>query len=241
MKLALYYLTKLLEMNQEILQKALPIAKIFNSNISIPMQRRMSQRFALVIMPALCILNRYDNSRDNFFRQINLRHLFLTYILKCHLKILSRKYSNITYISQTLKSLLDNQLVSLSICYGIFHASESLKHYSLMWNKLLAVLETCYMLGVLGYCVKDLVDQRSISESQSDTISEEDRFGNNDFTGASPCPLCLKNQKVAASCIPCGHSFCWKCIHSALKVKPQCPICRFPASSSRVVQLKNSL
>lgn len=42
---------------------------------------------------------------------------------------------------------------------------------------------------------------------------------------------CLLYDPVS---IPCGHTFCRKCLAQALNSKPNCPMCRTPCSGRRV-------
>ena len=52
------------------------------------------------------------------------------------------------------------------------------------------------------------------------------------------CVLCLEQVK-SPSLTPCGHLFCWDCIHSASINKGECPCCKLSFSPSRIVLLHN--
>ena len=55
------------------------------------------------------------------------------------------------------------------------------------------------------------------------------------------CSLCLENCRDI-SCTPCGHLFCWACIHEALAREGQgsaCPSCREMVRPQTVVRVMN--
>lgn len=52
------------------------------------------------------------------------------------------------------------------------------------------------------------------------------------------CVLCGETRKNSSS-TPCGHVFCWECIYDSLKYQQNCPICREPVPSSRIIFLQN--
>ena len=74
----------------------------------------------------------------------------------------------------------------------------------------------------------ELIDLKQ--NSATDVTNSPDKGGS--------CVLCLE-QIRSPSLTPCGHLFCWVCIHSACNSKGECPCCKFSFSPSRIILLQN--
>ncbi|PLW07020.1 hypothetical protein PCANC_25540 [Puccinia coronata f. sp. avenae] len=52
------------------------------------------------------------------------------------------------------------------------------------------------------------------------------------------CTLCLGSRKDQTS-LECGHLFCWKCLVSWVKEKPECPLCRHSVHPTELLPIYN--
>ncbi|XP_017777783.1 PREDICTED: peroxisome biogenesis factor 10 [Nicrophorus vespilloides] len=86
----------------------------------------------------------------------------------------------------------------------------------------------------LLYLVYLLVD--SARSKQSATMRTS--FVEEATMTSKTCVLCVESCKNT-SCTPCGHIFCWSCIHDSLKYQPNCPFCREEVLPNRIILLQN--
>ena len=72
---------------------------------------------------------------------------------------------------------------------------------------------------------------------EDNTIYNENE---NDDDNENKCLLCL-NKYNQVCCTPCGHLFCWSCIHLYLSEKNNCPKCKKYCKSQEILFLQNYL
>lgn len=63
---------------------------------------------------------------------------------------------------------------------------------------------------------------------------------NDDDNNENICLLCL-NKYNQVCCTPCGHLFCWSCIHLYLSEKNNCPKCKMNCKPQEILFLQNYL
>ncbi|QHS72462.1 ubiquitin-protein ligase peroxin 10 [Saccharomyces paradoxus] len=76
------------------------------------------------------------------------------------------------------------------------------------------------------------------SESQLAHINLSDKYQLPYIPESSrKCILCLMDM-TDPSCAPCGHLFCWNCLMSWCKERPECPLCRQHCQSQEILALR---
>lgn len=93
--------------------------------------------------------------------------------------------------------------------------------------KVLGCVSLVYVLYIFAREIILMQKPVEIAQSTSDRPKSEEM-----------CSLCGEPRKNA-SATPCGHQFCWTCIHDSLKYQQACPICRERVHPSRVIFLQN--
>ncbi|XP_043283516.1 peroxisome biogenesis factor 10 [Venturia canescens] len=85
--------------------------------------------------------------------------------------------------------------------------------------------------ATLAQCLLQLwQNSRTIEKSETEVDLPESKIENK-------CNLCLDASPTTTT--PCGHLFCWECLGDWLRTRAQCPLCREPVKSSRMVYLMN--
>ncbi|KAI6655739.1 Peroxisome biogenesis factor 10 [Oopsacas minuta] len=98
------------------------------------------------------------------------------------------------------------------------------------------------LLFISQLLIRLLTQYRNESSSLMTELSNLKLHSTADVTSSTDkgtrCVLCLEEIN-SPSLTPCGHIFCWVCIHNACSSRGECPCCKFSFSPSRIVLLQN--
>ena len=86
------------------------------------------------------------------------------------------------------------------------------------------------------YCLTEDKKENNHSEKQKNNLNINNFEETSDDENI--CLLCLNKYKNTC-CIPCGHLFCWNCIHLYLIEKDNCPKCKKKIKPQEILFLQN--
>jgi len=211
-------------------------------------------------------INIQNKNKFIFFLLLNsLEALLIKYVNQifavCYSLIFKSKDNNlqkITYYGKCIKNILKHIKNLQNIILGmIFFKSVSPKENNSFFDSLKKPIE----IISYGFIIKNaynifqnlmnIFNIYSIEEEKENKLNEGSISKNNieikneinnieDGDNENICILCL-NKYNKVSCTPCGHLFCWSCIHLYLTEKNNCPKCKSSCKPQEILFLQNYL
>ena len=74
--------------------------------------------------------------------------------------------------------------------------------------------------------------------SREDGEVQEEAAEDAEADSGNDCMLCY-GPLTKTTATPCGHLFCWNCIHTSVKIKPECPSCRELSPPQTLILINN--
>ena len=198
----------------------------------------------------------------NSFEALIIKYVNQIFAL-CYSLIFKSRSNNlqkITYYGKSIKNILKHIKNLQNIIFGmIFLKSVSQKENNSLFNNLKRpleiisygfILKNAYnifqnLMNIFNiYSIEEekegkLNEKRNnLSKSNNEDINEINNVEDDD--NENVCILCL-NKYNKVSCTPCGHLFCWPCIHLYLAEKNNCPKCKSSCKPQEILFLQNYL
>lgn len=160
-----------------------------------------------------------------------VRHT-VTFLHRCHLALfyfqgvfyhIAKRLTSVNYVKYSLNKQRSTSSDILSQSFRF-----------LGWLSWLQLLGSFAVQGYKVYRNRDNI-VKTFKRQNFDDNSESCEESSHP---ALKCSLCLENRKHTTS-TPCGHLYCWNCIHEWCQNKPECPLCRQKLQPQSLIFLQN--
>ncbi|CAL4060809.1 unnamed protein product [Meganyctiphanes norvegica] len=232
----IYYGLTTLSLNQTLGEEYTGILQVDSSRRNLP---SFTQRTLLTLVKCFGpfilkrILTKIEQSarsgKLSLYLRPELKNVILQYIptLRYILTLLQRLHLSIFYFNGLFYHIA-NRVSGVNFVLVREWLGDNTARKS--FQQLSVVLFTHIVLTVLH----SLYNAKFSKKYQEDLQSSPNCYLEN----KDQCPLCLDKRKFS-SVTPCGHLYCWQCIHECLQTSQQCPLCRHPATPANIVPLLN--